>query len=403
MSLDFYRAFEDRHRGSRETIQERQRTYLPFLRDLAAAYPQAGVTDVGCGRGEWLELLRDEGIPAQGVDLDEGMLAACRERGLDVRRGDAIAFLQTLPADSQLAVSGFHIAEHLPFGTLHLLVAEALRVLRPGGVLILETPNPENLVVGTANFYLDPTHERPLPWQLLSFLAEHHGFARVTTLRMQESPSLSARVSGNEALSLMDVLGGASPDYAIVAQKAAPGQPGLLDTAFGLQRGLSLDTLAAHYDGKLKSDIHVASVNAVQAERHAREASDFAVRSEALLQHLQHRLAHAEQSAHAAYALAESVRQELARRTLRHQVGRVVRRVLTPAVRLRLVAITRRLGIYAPLRALYRRLRPLPPTASPGTEGPAAADAPQTDALPASARRALEQLDPTSPTDGDRR
>lgn len=400
MSLDFYRAFEDRHRGSRETIQERQRAYLPFLRDLAAAYPHAGVTDVGCGRGEWLELLRHEGIPAQGVDLDEGMLAACRERGLDVRRGDAIAFLQTLPADSQLAVSGFHIAEHLPFGTLHLLVAEALRVLVPGGVLILETPNPENLVVGTASFYLDPTHERPLPWQLLSFLAEHHGFARVKTLRMQESPLLAARLNANESLSLMDVLGGASPDYAIVAQKSAPDRAGLLDAAFGRDRGLGLDTLAAHYDSKLRSDLHVASVNAVQAERLGREAADFAAWVSPQLTQLQVRLTHAEQAAHSAYAMAESARQELARRTLRHQVGRVVRgaarRVLTPAVRLRLVAITRRLGIYEPLRALYRRLRPAaaPPAPQPGT--PAAPLSP-------SAQRALDQLEPARPADGDRR
>ncbi len=402
MSLDFYRAFEDRHRGSRETIQERQRAYLPFLRDLAAAWPKAGVSDVGCGRGEWLELLRSEGIRAQGVDLDEGMLAACRERGLDVRRGDAIAFLQSLPDASQLAVSGFHIAEHLPFAMLHLLVAQALRVLVPGGVLILETPNPENLVVGTSSFYLDPTHERPLPWQLLSFLAEHHGFERVKTLRMQESAHLAARVARHEALSLMDVLGGASPDYAIVAQKAAPELPGLLDAAFEAERGLSLDTLAARYEHKLKTDVHTASVNAVQAERLGREAAEYAAWVTPQLQQMQSRLDHAERSVHAAYALAESAHRELHQRSWRARLGRLVRgvarRVLTPRVRQVLVATTRRLGIYGPLRTLYRRVRPAP-VAQPDT----APDTAPPPALPPSAQRALDQLDTPESRAGDHR
>jgi 2-polyprenyl-3-methyl-5-hydroxy-6-metoxy-1,4-benzoquinol methylase len=399
MSLDFYRAFEDRHRGSRDTIQERQRAYLPFLRDLAAAYPQAGVTDVGCGRGEWLELLRNEGVRAQGVDLDEGMLAACRELGLDVRRGDAVAYLQSLPADSQMAVSGFHIAEHLPFGTLRLMVAEALRVLVPGGVLILETPNPENLVVGTAGFYMDPTHERPLPHLLLSFVAEYQGFARVKTMRMQESPLLAAR----ENLALMDVLGGASPDYAIVAQKAAPTLAGLLDAAFEPEHGLSLDTLATRYDNKLKSDIHVASVNALQAERHAREAADFAAWVEPQLKQMQLRLAQSENSAHAAYAMAQALRHELAERTWRRRLSAplraVARRVLTPAVRTQLVSVTKRLGVYKPLHALYRRIRPLPPAppvpATPGAAPPGT--------LSPAAQRAMDQLDTPTATPEDAR
>ncbi len=129
MSLaDFYRAFEDKHRGSRELIQSRQQVYLPFVRAVAALHPGAPVIDLGCGRGEWLELLQANSIPAQGVDQDEGMLAACRERGLDVHRGDAIAFLAQLAAGSQAVVSGFHIAEHLPFETLQVLVSDALRV-----------------------------------------------------------------------------------------------------------------------------------------------------------------------------------------------------------------------------------------------------------------------------------
>lgn len=160
MSSDFYRAFEDKFRGAREVIKARLKVYLPFIKPLKDIYPDASAVDLGCGRGEWLELLAENGFSAQGVDLDDGMLAACRELGLRVQTGEAVAFLKSLPDQSQAVISGFHLAEHIPFDDLQALVEESLRVLRPAGVLILETPNPENIVVGTSSFYLDPTHRK---------------------------------------------------------------------------------------------------------------------------------------------------------------------------------------------------------------------------------------------------
>ena len=91
MTTQFYRAFEDRYRGSREVIKSRLRTYQPFLGALLARYPGAPALDLGCGRGEWLELLTEQGFRARGVDLDAGMLAACLERGLDASHADALA------------------------------------------------------------------------------------------------------------------------------------------------------------------------------------------------------------------------------------------------------------------------------------------------------------------------
>lgn len=288
MSSDFYRAFEDRHRGSRELIQSRQRVYLPFLRGLAQLYPDGMVTDVGCGRGEWLELLRAEGLTAQGVDLDDGMLLACRELGLKVTHGDAIAFLKNLPDNSQLAVSGLHVAEHLPFDILQELVAQVLRVLRPGGLLILETPNPENLVVGTAGFYMDPTHQRPLPPPLLAFLPEFYGFARVKTLRLQE-PEI---VKGQAPLTLIDVLGGVSPDYAVIAQKAIAGDhsglfqpPGwaAIDAAFAQEYGVNLNDLADRHEQQWASRFHLQAVAAAgQAQTIAAQAHALTAQSQTL-------------------------------------------------------------------------------------------------------------------------
>jgi O-antigen chain-terminating methyltransferase len=241
----FYRAFEDRFRGSRSLISARLGVYQPFLRPLAVAFQTPKALDLGCGRGEWLEVLAGAGFDAWGVDLNEGMLAACQERGLTGQLGDALSTLKGLPSESLALVSASHLVEHLPFEEVQILVQEALRVLVPGGLLVLETPNSENLTVGTSSFYLDPTHLRPLPAALLEFVAEHAGFCRSKVLYLQEAADLH----GDSQVALMDVLIGVSPDYAVVAQKNAP--PALMaefDAPFNAKYGLSLDSLARRYD-----------------------------------------------------------------------------------------------------------------------------------------------------------
>ena len=273
MSDGFYRAFEDRYRGSRELVKGRLEIYLPFVEPLHLVYPDASAVDLGCGRGEWLEVLRAKGISAVGVDLDQGMLNDCHTLGLNVEMGDAIGFLSMLPDESQIVVSGFHLAEHLPFDLLQQLVGEALRVLRPGGILILETPNPENLTVGTSSFYLDPTHARPIPPLLLGFLPEYAGFMRVKTVRLQEPAHLLA----TEKTSLLDVIGGVSPDYAVIAQKEAEdGIIALTENAFGRQYGLDLETLAKRFDSQIAGSFQQAESKAQQAESKAQQAEDAA-------------------------------------------------------------------------------------------------------------------------------
>ncbi|PWI56764.1 class I SAM-dependent methyltransferase [Sulfoacidibacillus thermotolerans] len=245
---NFYRAFEDRYRGSRELIKSRLQAYLPFILPLQTIYPECQTIDLGCGRGEWLELLTEYRFQPFGVDLDRGMLMACKERGFSVAEMDAVTALRDLPKESQVVVSGFHIAEHLPFEALQAIFEQALRVLKPGGFLILETPNPENIQVATANFYLDPTHQRPLPPLLLSFLAEFYGFSRVKVLRLQEPQELYAR----EKFSLSDVIGGVSPDYAIVAQKnALPSVLARFEEAFAKNYGVSLEMLEGVFEQRI--------------------------------------------------------------------------------------------------------------------------------------------------------
>lgn len=249
MSAPFYRAFEDVHRGSRQDIMRRLQVYLPFVLPIAQAHPATVCLDLGCGRGEWLELLAEHGLQAQGVDLDAGMLQAAQTKGLHVRQTDALQALQGLPEASASVISAFHLAEHLQFEDLQVLVDHALRALVPGGLLILETPNPDNLQVATCNFYLDPSHIKPIPSLLLAFMAQQAGFARSKILGLQENPGLRFQ----QELQLQDVLAGASPDYAVVAQKVAPADSADdLVHLFARDYGISTASLAQAYSAQQK-------------------------------------------------------------------------------------------------------------------------------------------------------
>ncbi|WP_163649714.1 class I SAM-dependent methyltransferase [Modicisalibacter sp. 'Wilcox'] len=251
----FYRAFEDRFRGSREEIKRRVRVYLPFVAAVAERHPGVPALDLGCGRGEWLEVLKDAGIEAEGIDQDTGMLQGNRELDLDVKEGEALAYLRQLPDASRISISLMQVVEHIPFDALRHVVQQARRVLVPDGVLIMETPNPENISVGSCNFYMDPTHHTPLPPPLLAFVPEYYGFERVKVLRLQEAPSLHDKTHYN----INDILTGVSPDYAVLAQRqqkttATPaGQEET--TAWQANYGISLpDMLQKQTQGTGKSE-----------------------------------------------------------------------------------------------------------------------------------------------------
>jgi len=192
-SLDaFYFAFEERFRGSREEINERLEVYLPRLREAQIAPVDSLILDLGCGRGEWLELLRDNGYRARGIDLNRVVIEQCQSRGLEVVEGDVIAYLQSMPDESVAVITGFHIIEHLPFEILVKLLNEAFRVLRHRGLVIFETPNPANVLVGSCNFYFDPTHRNPLPSLMTQFLVQYCGFAEVEILNLNPSDGFKA-------------------------------------------------------------------------------------------------------------------------------------------------------------------------------------------------------------------
>lgn len=218
-SLDeLYIAFEDMFRGTREDIKARQRVYLPDLAAATAGTPSRPIVDVGCGRGELLELLRDEGLSARGVDLNGAMAEFTRSIGLDVTTGDAVAFLQALPLGCLGAVTGFHIIEHLPYRVMVDLLDAALRALAPGGVVIFETPNPNNLLVASRYFYMDPTHRNPLPNEMVGMIAKARGFAGVV---IRELHPMATHFVAEDALlgEQLDQLFHGCMDYALIARK----------------------------------------------------------------------------------------------------------------------------------------------------------------------------------------
>ena len=190
----FYLAFEGEFRGNRELITKRLKHYSPWLEAVKTRLPEPTAVDIGCGRGEWLELLKEHEIAARGVDINARMAAHCQGLGLEVECGDGIAYLRSLPADSQAIVSGFHIVEHLPLGLLLELIQQAHRVLRPGGIAIFETPNPEAQRVSTYTFFLDPTHRNPIPNELLCFAGSHAGFSDTHVERVQPAIQENGRV-----------------------------------------------------------------------------------------------------------------------------------------------------------------------------------------------------------------
>jgi len=221
----YYLAFEDANRGTRESVLAKLAIYSDWL---ATCVPQAEglkheIVDVGCGRGEWLGYVRQNGRDAIGIDMNRVMVDACLAQGLNVRCTDALTYLRSLPTGSVAAVTGFHIIEHLPFDYLFALVQESYRVLVEGGSVLFETPNPENVLVGSHTFYHDFTHRNPITPSAISFLLKYHRFEAIDIIRSSPYPE-EAKVPGTDPLT--ERVNGhlcGPQDFAVLGRKQAAG------------------------------------------------------------------------------------------------------------------------------------------------------------------------------------
>jgi SAM-dependent methyltransferase len=218
-----YLAFEARFRGDEETIRARQAIYLELLRD------RRRVVDLGCGRGELLELLREAGISAYGVEMEPDFVALLREKELEVIEGDLFAHLATLGPGTVDAIVLSHVIEHFPPGLMTRFIQSAHDALAAGGVLIVETPNPESLIAGSVNFLRDPTHVRAVHPDTLAFVAESAGFASVEVQRLSPVPAderfalvaAEDAVTGvNEVIERLNAIVFGFQDYVVIARRS---------------------------------------------------------------------------------------------------------------------------------------------------------------------------------------
>jgi len=207
-------------RGDREDIKSRMNVYVPYAKEAFVAAACAPALDLGCGRGEWLELLHDAGIPAAGIDWNRDLVNENRERGLDTIEGEILQILPTLPDESRSLITAFHVLEHLTFPDLLEMIDHTARILKPGGIALFETPNPRNLFVSTNSFYLDPTHQHPLPNEFLAFVVKARGLCDPKVIPLSPFPDdFRLRQSDCQAVNFINEHFFGPQDYGILAHK----------------------------------------------------------------------------------------------------------------------------------------------------------------------------------------
>ena len=206
-----YARFAERFRGSDEYVKAGQQFYLPYFSGCH------NVLDIGCGRGEFLEMMQGAGIAARGIDLSEESVAACRLKGLHAETADLYPYLAALPEGSLDGIFCSQVVEHLPPELLPELIRLCAGRLAPGGVIAIETPNPECLAIFATHFYLDPTHTRPVPHPLLIFYLEEFGVGGVELRRL--SPALESMPALNSLPEDFRSAFFGALDYAVIGRK----------------------------------------------------------------------------------------------------------------------------------------------------------------------------------------
>jgi SAM-dependent methyltransferase len=217
-----YARFENRHRGARDDIRRKQERYLEFFK------PGGSVLDLGCGRGEFLELLRDRRFRGAGVDLNTQMIDACLDKGLDARRADMLETLAGTPDGSLDGIFSSQVIEHISPARLERLVELACAKLAPGGTVVLETINPASVFALVQVYFMDLSHRLPVHPQALRFLLESAGFEDVRIVYGEELdeeklkllPAADDRSAIlNDDIDRLNRLLFAAPDYAAVGRK----------------------------------------------------------------------------------------------------------------------------------------------------------------------------------------
>jgi 2-polyprenyl-3-methyl-5-hydroxy-6-metoxy-1,4-benzoquinol methylase len=221
-----YLSFENKFRGSLAEIKNRQTVYVPYF------FNQENVLDIGCGRGEFIELLQENNITISGIDLNDEMVEFCQAKGLPVSKQDAIQYLVQAQDNSLGGLFLGQVIEHMHFEQIVNLVELAFQKLKKGSYLIMETPNPLTLAILYRTFYVDPTHVKPIHPLTIQYVVEMAGFTEIElkySSRVEENwfiPQLSLEtdkpnnlIQFNQSLNYVNDLLYGNLDYAIIARK----------------------------------------------------------------------------------------------------------------------------------------------------------------------------------------
>ena len=206
-----YGRFAERFRGSEDYVKRSQQFYQPHFAGCQS------VLDIGCGRGEFLETMRDAGVPARGIDLADESVATCRHKGLEAESADLFTYLAGLPEASVDGIFCSQVVEHLPPERLPEMVKLCASRLTRNGAIAIETPNPECLAIFATHFYLDPTHTRPVPHGLLAFYLEEFGVGNIEVHRLSPAIESMPSLASLPADFRESFFGGL--DYAIIGRK----------------------------------------------------------------------------------------------------------------------------------------------------------------------------------------
>lgn len=213
-----YFAFENKFRGDKADILKSQSQYVSYIKEAQRQAGSGPLLDVGCGRGEFLKLLRDNAVSAKGIDATKSMVDACLQQGLSAVHDDLLHFLKSVEDNSLLGITAFQVVEHLPVDYLIEFIKAARRKIAPGGILILETVNPDSLT-SLKNFYTDLTHKNPIPSATLRFLVESVGFKSAEVRFTSDIPEASKLQGKDPNIQKLNQLLFGPQDYAVIGWK----------------------------------------------------------------------------------------------------------------------------------------------------------------------------------------
>ena len=252
MDEKFYLRFENLHRGHSKTLLNKFRIYEPVISLICCEANNPKFLDIGCGNGEFLNFVSSFGGDIIGVEKNSAYLKG-RNNKILLEQSDALTWLKRQDDSSFDFVSAIHVVEHLEFSYLYEMVGEIKRVLKESGIILFETPNPDNVTVATKNFYTDPTHLRLIPSSLLSFVVKDHGFTVTHEWGVNESPRIE------KSIGIHDVIGGASPDYTIFGLVDQNTFGGKLQNVLRLPKGRSTKEMCDLFEARYQHDYSVVS------------------------------------------------------------------------------------------------------------------------------------------------